>query len=228
MNPALGVAVPAASPRAQPRADAGRVILRQLGRSDYAAVLARMREFTATRDGATEDELWLTEHAPVYTLGLAARVGHVRESGAIPVLKSDRGGQVTYHGPGQVIAYMLIDLARRGLTVRAMVRLTEHALIATLAQHGIAGQRRDGMPGVFVGAAKIAALGFKVRSGRSYHGASLNVDVDLAPYAGIDACGYPGLASTSMAALGCGAGADVVGAHFAQQLMGALAARDNA
>lgn len=225
----MTIIAPAVAPPAAARVGSGvaapRLLLRRLGRSSYDQTLGRMREFTAGRDASTADEIWLTEHAPVYTLGLAARAGHVHDAGTVPVLQSDRGGQVTYHGPGQVIAYIMLDLARRGLTVRSLVRLVEDALIATLAHHGIAGTRRDGMPGVYVGAAKIAALGFKVRAGRTYHGASLNVDVDLAPYAGIDTCGWPGLASTSMAREGCTATSEAVGTRFAQQLTSALAAR---
>jgi lipoyl(octanoyl) transferase len=133
---------------------------------------------------------------------MAARGHHVHDARGVPVLRCDRGGQVTYHGPGQAVAYVLVDLNRRGLTVRGLVRLIEDAVIATLADAGIAGGRREGMPGVYVGPAKIGALGLKVRHGRSYHGASLNVDLDLAPFDGIDPCGYPGLASTSMAAQG--------------------------
>lgn len=189
-----------------------------LGRCDYRATLARMREFTARRDEATPDAIWLTEHPPVYTLGLAGRREHLLATGDIPVVETDRGGQVTYHGPGQVVAYVLVDLGRRGMKVRETVHLIESALIDTLAGYGIAGERRAGMPGVYVGAAKIAALGLKVSHGRTYHGASLNVDCDLRPFDGINPCGYAGLAATSLSALGVAASPGKVGQHLAAHL----------
>ncbi|MBL8386148.1 MAG: lipoyl(octanoyl) transferase LipB [Burkholderiales bacterium] len=203
-------------------------VVRRLGRTDYAATLARMREFTRARDAGSADEIWLTEHAPVFTLGQAAAPGHVHDAGGIPVVSTDRGGQVTYHGPGQLVAYVLIDLHRRGLTVGALVRGLEAAVIATLAMLGIAAQRRAGMPGVYVGAAKIASLGLKVARGRSYHGVSLNGDVDLAPFGRIDPCGYRGLAVTRVADLAPGWDGERVGgllaAHIAAQLSEAAAA----
>lgn len=190
-----------------------------LGRTDYRATLARMREFTARRDEATPDAIWLTEHPPVYTLGLAGKREHLLATGDMPVIETDRGGQVTWHGPGQVVAYVLIDLARRGMKVRETVHLIESALIATLAEYRVAGARRPGMPGVYVGAAKIAALGLKVSHGRTYHGASLNVDCDLAPFEGINPCGYAGLAATSLAALGVAASPAEVGRRLSAHLV---------
>lgn len=172
--------------------------LRRLGRRDYAATVAEMQAFTDGRDANTPDELWLLEHPPVYTLGRAARDSHILSPGEIPVVRTDRGGQVTYHGPGQLIAYTLIDLTRLGLGVRDLVSVLEQSVIDLLATHGVEAARRSGAPGVYVGADKIAALGLRVRRGRSYHGLSLNVAMDLAPFAGIDPCGYPGLGVTQL------------------------------
>ena len=174
-------------------------MVNHLGATPYADTLDAMRGFTLGRGAHTADEIWLTEHPPVYTLGLAGKREHILNAGVIPVVQSDRGGQVTYHGPGQVIAYLMLDLKRRDLKVRELVRLIEDALIAALHGCGIAGVRRAGMPGVYVASgAKIAALGLKVKNGRSYHGASLNVDMDLAPFRGIHPCGYAGLAVTQV------------------------------
>ena len=198
------------------------IVLRTLGRTMYEATLARMREFTDARDAATPDEIWITEHAPVYTFGLAAGREHLLDAGDIPVIAADRGGQVTYHGPGQVLAYLLVDLNRRGLKVRGLVRLIEEALIATLADYGVPGERQAGMPGVYVAGAKIAALGLKVRRGCSYHGASLNVDLDLAPFRGINPCGYAGLRSVSLKLLGVSTAAADAGHNLAVQLASAL------
>ncbi|HEY4999067.1 MAG TPA: lipoyl(octanoyl) transferase LipB, partial [Usitatibacter sp.] len=148
------------------------------------------------------DEIWLVEHPPVFTLGLAGRREHVLDPGDIPVIATDRGGQVTYHGPGQAIAYLLLDLRRRGIGVKELVRRIEEAVIDTLAGYGIVGVRRAGMPGVYVKDAKIAAIGLRVARGCSYHGVALNVDSDPTAFARIDPCGYPGLASARMSDLG--------------------------
>lgn len=204
------------------------LVVKHLGVMPYAETLAAMRAFTAARDDETVDALWLTEHPPVYTLGLAGQREHVLDARGIAVVQSDRGGQVTYHGPGQVIAYLLIDLKRRDLKVRELVRLIEAAVITTLAQYGVAGARQSGMPGVYVGGAKIAALGLKVRQGCCYHGLSLNVDMDLAPFAGINPCGYQGLQVTSLAALGVAAACDQAAGRVAAQLALALATRPHA
>ena len=201
------------------------LVVKPLGLTAYAETFSAMRAFTLARDADTADEIWLTEHEPVYTLGLAGKPEHVLDPRAIPVVQTDRGGQVTYHGPGQVIAYLLLDLKRRDLKVRELVRLIEDAVIATLADFGVAGHRRAGMPGVYVGetesgtdsgtggdtgggtgggtssGAKIAALGLKVKSACSYHGVSLNVDMDLAPFAGIHPCGYENLEVTQLKAI---------------------------
>jgi lipoyl(octanoyl) transferase len=161
-----------------------------------------MRDFTASRDPETPDELWLLQHPPIYTLGQAGRLEHVLDPGDIPVLKVDRGGQVTYHGPGQIIAYLLLDLRRAGLGVRGLVHLLETAVIDLLALQGIAAEARPGAPGVYVQGAKIAALGLRVRRHCSFHGLALNVDLDLEPFSRINPCGYPGLAVTRLVDLG--------------------------
>ena len=204
------------------------LVVKHLGVMPYAEALAAMRAFTAARDDETSDELWLTEHPPVYTLGLAGKREHVLDTQGIALEQSDRGGQVTYHGPGQMIGYLLLDLKRRDLKVRELVRLMEEAVIATLAQYGVHGVRQSGMPGVYVDGAKIAALGLKVKQGCSYHGLSLNVDMDLAPFAGINPCGYQGLQVTSLTALGVEAGCDEAAGRVAAHLAAALAARQHA
>lgn len=184
------------------RATEHEIAVRSLGRVDYETAWRAMRDFTAARDGATPDELWLLEHPPVYTLGLK---GHARAPATlhgIPVVRSDRGGDMTYHGPGQLIVYLLLDLARSGLGVKQLVNLMEQAVIDMLADNDIAAQRRAGAPGVYVNDQKIAALGLRVRRMRSYHGLALNVDMDLAPFAHIDPCGMPGLGVTQLAELG--------------------------
>jgi len=175
--------------------------VRHLGLVDYLPTWQAMQDFTASRDAATSDELWLCQHPPVYTLGQAGKPEHLLRDIGIPLVKIDRGGQITYHGPGQLVVYLLLDLTRRGLKVRALVRLIEQALIDLLADYGISGERRDDAPGVYVADAKIAALGLRIRNGRSYHGLSLNIDMDLAPFAAINPCGYAGLAVTQMSAL---------------------------
>jgi len=178
------------------------MIVRQLGRVDFRPTIDAMRAFTAARDAATPDEFWVLEHPPVYTVGQAGRAAHFPRTSSIPVEHTDRGGQITYHGPGQAVVYLLVDLSRRGLTVRELVRRVEAGVIGLLAVHGVVADRRAGAPGVYVDGAKIAALGLRVRHGRSYHGVALNVDMDLAPYTDIDPCGFPGLAVTQLADLG--------------------------
>lgn len=161
-----------------------------------------MRLATDARDADSGDELWLVEHPSVYTLGQAGRREHLIDAGDIPVVSSDRGGQVTYHGPGQLIAYVLMDLRRRRLGVRQLVEGLEQCVIDMLAAEGVAGERRKRAPGVYVAGRKICALGLRIRRGCSYHGLALNVDVDLAPYGGIDPCGYRGLEVTRLRDLG--------------------------
>jgi lipoyl(octanoyl) transferase len=178
------------------------VIRRALGRVAYEPTWRAMQAFTQARTPETPDELWLVEHPPVFTLGLAGRREHLLSPGDIPVVACDRGGQVTYHGPGQAVAYVLLDLRRRGIGVKELVRRLEQAAIDVLAGYAIEGERRESMPGVYVRGAKIAAVGLRIARGCSYHGLSLNVDNDPRPFAAIDPCGYPGLASTRLADLG--------------------------
>lgn len=178
------------------------VIVRKLGRCDYLPVWEAMQRFTDERDATTRDELWLVEHPPVFTVGLNGKPEHLLSPGNIPVVKVDRGGQVTYHGPGQIVLYFLLDLRRLSLGVRALVSLMEQAVIDLLASYHIKAESRREAPGVYVNGAKIAALGLRVRKGCSYHGLALNVEMDLEPFARINPCGYPGLAVTQLRALG--------------------------
>jgi len=177
------------------------VIVRQLGLVDYEPTWRAMQDFTARRTAETPDEIWLCEHPPVFTLGLAGKPEHLLRDIGIPVVKIDRGGQITYHGPGQVVAYLLLDLKRRGLTVKGLVNRMEQALIDLLADYGIAAERLAGAPGVYVNGAKIGALGLKVKNGCCYHGLALNVAMGLAPFAAINPCGYEGMAVTQVSEL---------------------------
>jgi lipoyl(octanoyl) transferase len=174
-----------------------------LGRVEYEPAWREMQAFTRGRTAATTDELWLVEHPPVYTLGLAAREAHLpRKHHEIPIVRIDRGGQITYHGPGQVLGYLLLDMKRRRLPLRPLVRLMETAVIDLLADYGIRSGNRIEAPGVYVGGAKIAAVGLRITRGCCYHGLALNVDMDLSPFFAIDPCGYPGLAVTQLKDLG--------------------------
>ncbi len=184
--------------------------LRRLGRQPYEPVWRAMQRFTDARDEDTPDELWVVEHEPVFTLGQAGRPEHVLAPGDIPVLHVDRGGQVTYHGPGQIVVYPLLDLRRLKIGVRDYVCRIEQAVIDTLLEWNILGARREGAPGVYVGEAKVAALGIRVRHGRSFHGLAFNIDMDLEPFARINPCGYAGLRVTSMLDLGGPSGMDAV------------------
>ena len=177
------------------------LIFRQLGRVDYAPTFAAMQDFTASRNEQTADEIWLCEHPAVFTQGLSGKPEHLIAASQIPVTQADRGGQITYHGPGQIVAYLMLDLRRRNLKVREFVQQIEQAIIDTLAEFHIEGERLAGAPGVYVGGAKIAALGLRIKHGCSYHGLSLNVDMDLRPYAAINPCGYAGMAVTQVSAL---------------------------
>jgi lipoyl(octanoyl) transferase len=194
----------------------------ELTRRPYTEIEAAMRAYTAARGPETEDELWLVEHEPVFTLGVAGRAAHVLAAGDIPVLRTDRGGQVTYHGPGQVVAYPLLDLRRLGIYVKEYVFRLEAAVLRTLADFGVTGHRVRGAPGLYVrladpgghavlrpaaddpfrGLGKIAALGIKVSQHRAYHGVALNVAMDLEPYRRIDPCGYAGLQTVDLASIG--------------------------
>lgn len=176
--------------------------VRNLGSVDYAATFVAMQNFTVARDEASADEIWLCEHPAVFTQGLSGKPEHLLADIGIPVEQVDRGGQITYHGPGQVVAYLMLDLRRRGLKVREFVTRIEQAIIDTLAEYAIVGERNPGAPGVYVGGAKIAALGLRIKRGCSYHGLSLNVDMDLRPYHAINPCGYAGLAVTQLHDLG--------------------------
>ncbi len=194
------------------------VVLKRLGRAAYEPTWRAMREFTRERGEATPDELWLLEHPPVYTLGQGARP--VAVANGIPVVQSDRGGEVTYHGPGQAVLYTLVDLARRGINVKRFVWLLEDAVIELV---GARAGRRPGAPGVYVDGAKVAALGIRVTRGRSYHGVALNVDMDLSPFSAIDPCGYPGLAVTQARSLGIVGSAAELGERLAAILARRLA-----
>jgi lipoyl(octanoyl) transferase len=171
------------------------MVIKRLGRVEYLPTWQAMRAFTRERDESTPDELWLLEHAPVYTVGQGTALS--RPANAIPVLKTDRGGDITYHGPGQVVLYTLVDLARRSINVKRFVWLLEQSVIDLLDGRG---ERKPGAPGVYVDGAKIAALGIRVVRGRAYHGLALNVDMDLSPFSLIDPCGFPGLRVTQMKA----------------------------
>lgn len=175
--------------------------LRRLGEVDYAATLVRMREFTRERNDDTPDELWLLQHPPVFTQGQAGRPEHLLSPGDIPVVAADRGGQVTYHGPGQWVVYLLLDLRRHPFGVRVLVQRIEQAIVRTLKLYAIDAAPDAERPGVYVGGEKIASLGLRVRRGCSYHGLALNVDPDLEPFLRINPCGHTGLAVTSMARL---------------------------
>jgi lipoyl(octanoyl) transferase len=189
-------------------------IVKRLGRVEYLPTLEAMRSFTSRRTESSADELWLLEHFPVYTLGQGAE--HRPVDNGIPLIKTDRGGDITYHGPGQLVVYTLVDLARRGIGVKQFVALLEQTIIDLLAGRG---SRRPGAPGVYVNGAKIAALGIRVRHGRAYHGLSLNVNMDLAPFSAIDPCGYPGLPVTQMKDLGVEAGLSEIGEQLARRLV---------
>lgn len=178
------------------------LVTRHLGRRDYTPVWHDMQRFTDERGVDTPDELWLVEHPPVFTVGLNGKPEHLLAPGGIDVVKVDRGGQVTYHGPGQVVLYLLVDLRRRGLGVRALVSRMEQAVVDLLRDYGIAAYARQDAPGVYVDGAKVASLGLRVRRGCSYHGLALNVDMDLEPFGRINPCGYPGLAVTQLRDLG--------------------------
>ena len=220
------------------------LIIRRLGRVEYTPTLQAMQAFTAARTPATPDELWLLEHPPVFTLGQAGKREHLLQEtsaapmpplrdkeeegrlrgrpseflGGIPVVPIDRGGQVTYHGPGQVVIYLLLDLKRRGYGVKELVQRMEQAAIDLLEEQGIRGERLAGAPGIYVDGAKIAALGLRVKGGCTYHGLALNVDMDLAPFRAINPCGYAGMAVTQLRDRGAGISPEQAGEHLASRL----------
>lgn len=178
------------------------MIIKALGRQLYLPIYQAMQDFTATRTPATEDEIWCVEHDAVFTQGLNGKPEHLLISNDIPVVQTDRGGQITYHGPGQLVLYCLFDLRRRGIGVRQMVSVMEHAVISFLSSHHQMAYARQDAPGVYIGDRKIAALGLRVKQGACYHGLSLNVAMDLSPFECINPCGYPGMAVTDLASLG--------------------------
>ena len=201
------------SPLASPK-------IRSLGLIDYEPAWRAMQDFTAGRTADTADEIWLLQHPPVYTLGVAGKPEHLpRVANGIPVVRSDRGGQITYHGPGQLMIYLLLDMRRRGLGVRPLVRMMEQAAIDTLGACGVTAHRRNDAPGVYVGEAKIAALGLRIRNGCCYHGLALNVDMDLSPFDAINPCGFPGLAVTQTRDLGIANPLDALSAQLAEHLL---------
>jgi len=195
----------------------------RLGRAEYVPTWRAMQAFTTQRGADSADELWLLEHPPVYTLGVAGRTEHLpRIANGIPVVRTDRGGQITYHGPGQVVLYLLLDLRRRGLSVRPLVRIMEQAVIDLLAAYSVAAAGRDEAPGVYVDGAKIAALGLRIRNNCCYHGLAFNVDMDLSPFHAIDPCGYSGLAVTQARDLGMVDGAELLGEKLVRHLLDRL------
>lgn len=206
----------------QPGSMSARLIIRRLGLRDYEPVWRDMQAFTQRRDADTADELWLVEHHPVYTFGLNAKPEHLHDPGDIPVVRCDRGGQVTYHGPGQVVVYCLIDLRRLGLGVKTFVQKLEQSIIDLLADYAVTAERQAGAPGVYVAGAKIAALGLRITRGASYHGIALNVDMNLEPFAHINPCGYPGMAVTQLSALAAGIDCAVIAEQLLQRLAGNL------
>lgn len=178
--------------------DLNTILIRQLGLQPYAPVSQAMHDFTDNRDESTPDEIWLVEHQPVFTQGQAGKAEHVLVPGDIPVIQSDRGGQVTYHGPGQQVMYVLLNLKRRKLGVRELVTLLEQTVVNTLAEYGIDARARADAPGVYVGEKKICSLGLRIRKGCSFHGLALNIAMDLSPFLRINPCGYAGMEMTQM------------------------------
>lgn len=186
------------------------IVIRQLGLQPYGPVSQAMHDFTDTRDDATQDEIWLVEHHPVFTQGQAGKAEHLLAPGDIPVIQSDRGGQVTYHGPGQQVMYVLLNLKRRKLGVRELVTILEQTVVNTLAEFGITAHARADAPGVYVGEQKICSLGLRIRRGCSFHGLALNIAMDLSPFLRINPCGYAGMTMTQVSALSPTTGLDDV------------------
>lgn len=199
-------------------APSARLCVRKLGRVEYEPTWRAMQAFTATRGPETEDELWILEHPPIFTLGVSGKQSHVLAPGDMPVLKVDRGGQVTYHGPGQVVVYALVDLRRWGIGVRRMVSALENSVIRMLASHGIDARARCEAPGVYVGDAKIAAVGLRVRRGCTYHGLAFNIAMELEPFSRINPCGYAGLRITDLREQGVELPLEVAGQEVARML----------
>jgi lipoyl(octanoyl) transferase len=200
------------------------VIIRRLGLVEYLPTWQAMQRFTDLRDAHTEDEIWLLQHPPVFTLGMAADARHVLAPGDIPVVPTDRGGQVTFHGPGQLVMYVLFDLRRHGLGVRDLVMLLERAVIELVAAHGVEAAGRRDAPGVYVEGRKLASVGMRIRRGASYHGLALNVDMDLTAFARINPCGMAGMQVTQLRDLAVPGDVETVGEAVAQWLAGRLTA----
>ncbi|WP_039054950.1 lipoyl(octanoyl) transferase LipB [Enterobacter sp. Bisph1] len=198
------------------------ILIRELGLQPYEPVSQAMHQFTDARDDSTPDEIWLVEHFPVFTQGQAGKAEHVLAPGDIPVIQSDRGGQVTYHGPGQQVMYVLINLKRRKLGVRELVTLLENTVINTLATQGISAQARADAPGVYVQGKKICSLGLRIRKGCSFHGLALNIAMDLAPFMRINPCGYAGMEMTQVSRLTEGVDINQVRAILVQQFLALL------
>ncbi len=198
------------------------VVIKNIGTMEYLAAWQAMKDFTARRNGATSDEIWLLEHPPVYTQGIAGKSEHLLYQNTIPVIKTDRGGQITYHGPGQVILYLLLDLHRWRLNIRQLIRKMEGAVIDLLNEYHIVAQGREDAPGVYVGDAKIASLGLKIKRGACYHGIAFNAEMDLLPFTAINPCGYPGLRITQAKDLGISDGKDMLAAKLAQHFLAQL------
>ena len=196
--------------------------LKSLGLVAYQPIWQAMKQFTTLRTADTRDEIWLLQHPPVYTQGLAGKPEHLPHATDTPVIKTDRGGQITYHGPGQIIAYLLLDLRRWRINVRELVRLMEQAVIDLLEQHGIAARGREDAPGVYVADAKIASLGLKIRNGCCYHGLALNVDMELAPFKNINPCGFSNLLVTQTVDLGVSTSLEKLEKQISQNLVGLL------
>ena len=201
-------------------------LIRELGRVDYTPTFERMQALTVARDVNSPDEFWLLEHPPVFTLGQAGLESHLLHATSVPLVHTDRGGQITYHGPGQVVIYMLLDLKRRGMMIKEWVRRIEEAIILTLGDYGLQTERHEGAPGIYISndgtqthaGAKIAALGLKVKNGCTYHGLSLNVVMDLSPFLQINPCGYAGLETVDMRTIGVNAAQDEVARVLANYL----------
>jgi len=200
----------------------GDMVIRHLGLTDYESTWQAMQAFTAQRTPESPDELWLTEHPPVYTLGLNRKDVRMPWRTDIPLVRTDRGGKITYHGPGQIVIYLLLDLKRRNMTVRQLVDLIEGSIVNLLAQYGISAVGQPDAPGVYVNGAKIASLGLRLKNGCCYHGLSLNVDMDLAPFNAIDPCGYRGLQVTQMRDLGIMLDMEVCATALVERLQAAL------
>lgn len=196
--------------------------IKALGMVDYEPTWRAMQRFTAERSADTVDEIWLVQHPPTYTQGQAGKPEHLLHQTSIPVVKIDRGGQITYHGPGQIVAYLLLDLRRWKINVRELVRLMEQAVIDLLAEYGVKANGREDAPGVYVGGAKIAALGLKIKNGCSYHGLSFNVDMDLSPFDNINPCGYEGLRVTQAIKVGITVPWEELQAQLTQNLVHGL------